>query len=164
MKFGYVPFVVLGPMFMALERGYFAEQGIDLEMVVFDSGAQMVAPAAAGQLDAITGILGFLFAIPLRPWLIAALAALHVPFPDVRGGTVSLGVRNGRLTVRDDGPGISADALPHLFDRFYRARAARDDGGSGLGLAIVKEIVVQHGGRVWAEPGGGATFIVELPG
>jgi NitT/TauT family transport system substrate-binding protein len=58
MKFGYVPFVVLGPMFVALERGYFAEQGIDLEMVVFDSGAQMVAPAAAGQLDAITGILG----------------------------------------------------------------------------------------------------------
>ena len=58
MKFGYVPFVVLGPMFVALERGYFAEQGIDLEMVVFDSGAQMVAPGAAGQLDAITGILG----------------------------------------------------------------------------------------------------------
>jgi len=80
------------------------------------------------------------------------------------GGTVSLSVSGGRLTVRDDGPGIAADALPHLFDRFYRARAARDDGGSGLGLAIVKEIVTQHGGRVWAErgPAGGATFEVEL--
>jgi two-component system sensor histidine kinase MprB len=78
------------------------------------------------------------------------------------GGTVSLRVAQGRLTVRDDGPGIAADALPHLFDRFYRARAARDDGGSGLGLAIVKEIVEQHGGRVWAEPGGGATFVVAM--
>jgi len=78
------------------------------------------------------------------------------------GGTVSLEVTETRLTVRDDGPGIAPDALPHLFDRFYRARAARDDGGSGLGLAIVKEIVEQHGGRVWAEPGRGATFIVEL--
>jgi signal transduction histidine kinase len=82
------------------------------------------------------------------------------------GGTVSLEVTDGRLTVRDDGPGIAPDSLSYLFDRFYRARAARDDGGSGLGLAIVKEIVAQHRGRVWAEsePGHGATFVVELPG
>jgi len=58
------------------------------------------------------------------------------------GGTVSLAIDsapNGahRMTVRDDGPGVTPEALPHLFDRFYRARAARDDGGSGLGLAIV---------------------------
>ena len=80
------------------------------------------------------------------------------------GGTVTLGVSGGILTVRDDGPGIAPDALPHLFDRFYRARAARDDGGSGLGLAIVKEIVEQHGGRVRAETGprGGAQFLVEM--
>jgi len=82
------------------------------------------------------------------------------------GGTVSLAIDSldsaYRLTVRDDGPGVAPEALPHLFDRFYRARAARDDGGSGLGLAIVKEIVEQHGGRVWAEPGRGAKFVVEL--
>jgi two-component system sensor histidine kinase BaeS len=83
------------------------------------------------------------------------------------GGTVTLGIVSGathRLTVRDDGPGIATDALPHLFDRFYRARAARDDGGSGLGLAIVKEIVEQHGGSVRAEPASprGAAFVIEM--
>jgi signal transduction histidine kinase len=81
------------------------------------------------------------------------------------GGTITLSIAPGhRLTVRDDGPGIPPDALPHLFDRFYRARPARDDGGAGLGLAIVKEIVDQHGGRLWAEPARprGAAFLVEL--
>jgi signal transduction histidine kinase len=70
-----------------------------------------------------------------------------------------------RLAVRDDGPGIRAEDLPHLFERFYRARTARDDGGTGLGLAIVREIVLRHGGEVRAEAAEprGAAFIVELP-
>lgn len=69
--------------------------------------------------------------------------------------------------VRDTGPGIPPDELPHIFDRFYRAdRArARETGGSGLGLAIVQRLVELHGGRIWvtSAPGRGATFHVALP-
>jgi two-component system sensor histidine kinase MprB len=64
------------------------------------------------------------------------------------GGTVEVRLANGTLTVRDDGPGIPEADLPHVFDRFYRAAAARALPGSGLGLAIVKQTVDDHGGTV----------------
>jgi heavy metal sensor kinase len=71
------------------------------------------------------------------------------------------------VTVRDHGRGIAADALPHVFERFYRVDQNRDDreGGSGLGLAIAREIVIAHGGRIWAvsEPGKWTAFSVALP-
>ncbi|MDP0501568.1 MAG: ATP-binding protein [Verrucomicrobiota bacterium JB022] len=71
------------------------------------------------------------------------------------------------LTVRDDGPGIPADDLPHIFDRFYRADKARTgtSGHTGLGLAIAKTIVDKHQGQIVAtsEEGQGATFTVRLP-
>ena len=57
------------------------------------------------------------------------------------------------MTVRDHGPGIAEDDLPHVFDRFYRAPAARGLPGSGLGLAIVKHVADAHGGSVVAEAG-----------
>jgi len=87
------------------------------------------------------------------------------------GGTVRVAVwrdpHEAGITVRDTGPGIGADALPHLFDRFYRADAARSRsaGGSGLGLAIAKEIVTAHGGRLWAssELGQGSSFSLAMP-
>lgn len=87
------------------------------------------------------------------------------------GGQIVLSVqRNGRdavLTVSDDGPGIKAEYLPQIFDRFYRVDKARsrDSGGTGLGLSIVRQIVTLHGGiiRVESEEGKGARFIVELP-
>lgn len=70
------------------------------------------------------------------------------------------------LTVSDTGPGIKAEDLERIFERFYRTdRArARETGGSGLGLTIVKGLVEAMGGRVWAEsqPGQGATFIIAL--
>ncbi|MEU7872202.1 HAMP domain-containing sensor histidine kinase [Dactylosporangium sp. NPDC049140] len=74
-----------------------------------------------------------------------------------------------RIQVTDTGDGIAAEHLPHLFERFYRADAARNrgHGGSGIGLAIVRAIVVDHGGRVAAAsdgPGRGATFTITLPG
>ena len=72
-----------------------------------------------------------------------------------------------RLEIRDTGSGISADALPRVFDRFYRADPARsrNSGGAGLGLAIVKQIVVLHGGdvQIASEPGRGTTVSVVLP-
>jgi len=74
------------------------------------------------------------------------------------GGGVEVEVRNGAVTVRDHGPGIAAEDLPRIFDRFYRATAARGMPGSGLGLAIAKQVVELHGGSVSAAnaDGGGA--------
>jgi signal transduction histidine kinase len=71
------------------------------------------------------------------------------------------------LSVEDTGPGIPPAHLPHVFDRFYRVDAARDQGsgGSGLGLSIVRAIVERHGGRVSVSspPGLGARFTLTLP-
>jgi two-component system sensor histidine kinase MprB len=78
---------------------------------------------------------------------------------------IELTVRPGRLEVRDHGPGIAADDLPLVFDRFHRALDARSLPGSGLGLAIVRQIVEDGGGTVAAanHPGGGAVFTIRLP-
>src|SRR5215469_2103378 len=71
------------------------------------------------------------------------------------------------LCVQDDGPGIPAESLERVFERFYRVDKARsrEQGGTGLGLSIVKHIVQSHGGKVWAksELGKGATFYFTLP-
>jgi two-component system sensor histidine kinase MprB len=81
------------------------------------------------------------------------------------GSPVEIAVAGGRLEVRDRGPGIPEADRPYVFDRFYRATAARTEPGSGLGLAIVKQIVARHHGTVWAEarPGGGTAVGFELP-
>jgi len=80
-------------------------------------------------------------------------------------GVVQVDCHDGIVTIRDHGPGIPADDLPHVFDRFYRAAAARGLPGSGLGLAIVREVVESDGGTVTAanQPGGGAAFEIRLP-
>jgi signal transduction histidine kinase len=71
------------------------------------------------------------------------------------------------LAVQDNGAGIPAEHLPHIFERFYRADRARSEGGAGLGLAIARAIVEAHGGQVSAEsagvPGHGSTFTIRLP-
>lgn len=85
------------------------------------------------------------------------------------GGSVrvSMTVEPGAVRVRvdDEGPGIPEADLPHVFERFYRADAARPLPGSGLGLAIVEQVLTQHGGRASASPadGGGARFDLVLP-
>jgi two-component system sensor histidine kinase MprB len=76
------------------------------------------------------------------------------------GGTVEIRLADGRLTVRDHGPGIAEADLPHVFDRFYRAAAARALPGSGLGLAIVKQTVDDHEGSVTVtNADGGGTLL-----
>ena len=88
------------------------------------------------------------------------------------GGHVTLAAERApaevTLTVSDDGPGISPDFLPHVFERFRQAESteARTHGGLGLGLAIVRQLVELHGGTVEAQSDGlgrGATFTVRLP-
>jgi signal transduction histidine kinase len=77
------------------------------------------------------------------------------------------GDREATVVVRDNGSGIDSKALPHIFDRFYRAEPSRnkETGGSGLGLAIVKQMVEGQGGRVWAESraGEGTSIYLTLP-
>lgn len=95
-------------------------------------------------------------------------ALRHTP----AGGQVRLIAARDRsgviFTIADDGEGIAAEHLPHVFERFYRADSARDRerGGSGIGLAIVKALTEAHGGHVSAAsrgPGQGTTFIVTVP-
>jgi two-component system sensor histidine kinase MprB len=67
------------------------------------------------------------------------------------GAPIEITVRDGEVVVRDHGPGIADEDLPHVFDRFYRASSARGLPGSGLGLAIVRQVAEAHGGTVSAE-------------
>ncbi|MFB7505829.1 sensor histidine kinase, partial [Streptomyces broussonetiae] len=86
-------------------------------------------------------------------------------------GTVTLSARRDGtdvvLTVTDTGTGITAEDLPHVFERFWRAEKSRSrrTGGSGLGLPIVRHLVVAHGGTAEAtsERGAGAVFTLRLP-
>ncbi len=81
-------------------------------------------------------------------------------------GTVRVRLDSGELTVRDEGPGIPADELPHVFDRFWRSPAARALPGSGLGLSIVAQTVQRSGGSVALRPAdpAGTEAALRLPG
>ena len=74
-------------------------------------------------------------------------------------------VGDGTCRVRDHGPGVAASDIPHVFDRFYRAAAARTLPGSGLGLAIVRQVAEGHAGTATAERAedGGSIFTIRLP-
>jgi len=87
-------------------------------------------------------------------------AAQHSDRVEVRVG------RDGTVSVRDHGPGIPEEDVPHIFDRFYRGATARGRPGSGLGLAIVRQVAESHGGSVQVESpeDGGARFVLSLPG
>ncbi|MFC9846065.1 ATP-binding protein [Streptomyces sp. NPDC060223] len=82
------------------------------------------------------------------------------------GEAIDVILRDGELTVRDHGPGIPSEELPHVFDRFWRSPSARALPGSGLGLSIVARTVQQSGGEVSLTPaaGGGTVATVRLPG
>jgi two-component system sensor histidine kinase BaeS len=152
---------------LPLERGPVALDGLvgaALDDVAIRAESDGIALRAApsplvvtADRDRLRQVLGALLDNALR----------HTP----PGGTVTVEVTAGagvvRVGVRDTGPGVAPDDLPHLFDRFYQADPARDraTGTSGLGLAVVRALVLAHGGRVGAEnaEGGGARFWFELP-
>ncbi|MGD2059168.1 MAG: ATP-binding protein [Anaerolineales bacterium] len=136
----------------ASHRPLAAEKSIGMELDIEDDLPQIeVDPDRIGQ------VLDNLLNNALR----------HTP----EGGTIRIFAHEAgdglELGVVDSGPGIAPEALPHVFERFYRADSARgrDQGGTGLGLAIARSIVESHGGRIRAEsvPEQGATFIVWLP-
>ncbi|HET9137876.1 sensor histidine kinase [Actinophytocola sp.] len=138
---------------VAAARQRYAEKGVVLaESVAAD------LPDVHADDERLDQVLGNLLDNALR----------HTP----PGGTVTLTAERDpagvRISVIDNGEGIAAEHLPHIFERFYRADAARDRtrGGSGIGLAIVRAIVAEHNGRVTATSDGsgrGATFTVTLP-
>ncbi|WP_435746458.1 HAMP domain-containing sensor histidine kinase [Nocardioides sp. SYSU DS0663] len=81
------------------------------------------------------------------------------------GGTVTVRLVDGVLTVDDEGPGIAEADRPHVFDRFWRSEESRGMPGSGLGLSIVRQVADRHAGRleVADSPAGGARLVLALP-
>ena len=130
--------IVLGAVSSARRRGEIRYE-TDLEPTVVQGRADRIARAVSNLVD------------NARKW-------------SPHGGTVELSLRDGVLTVRDHGPGFDPDEMPRVFDRFYRAPAARAMPGSGLGLAIVRQAAEAGGG--WARaanaPGGGAEMTVSF--
>ncbi len=96
-----------------------------------------------------------------------ANARVHTPEGSPVDVRVGVDGYDAVLEVADHGPGLTAEAAAHVFERFYRVDTARTRrlGGAGLGLAIVAAVVSAHGGRVSTRsaPGQGATFVVHLP-
>ncbi|MFE6050764.1 ATP-binding protein [Kitasatospora sp. NPDC056446] len=121
---------------------------------------------------------GLVFATDTEPWYVHGDAAgleravINLLDNAVKysppGGTIAVRLRQGVLTVRDHGPGIPADELPYVFDRFWRSPSSRQLPGSGLGLSIVAQSVRDAGGEVTLGPaadgGPGALATVRLPG
>jgi len=85
------------------------------------------------------------------------------------GGLVRIAARvddgKVRVAIQDTGPGISAENLVRIFEKYQQASPENQFNGTGLGLAIAKHIITAHGGTIWAEsqPGSGSTFIFVLP-
>ncbi|MFO7539213.1 MAG: ATP-binding protein [Chloroflexota bacterium] len=133
------------------------QQAAEQEQIVLTVEAAPDLPPVWADGDRLAQVWDNLIANSLR----------HTP----AGGQIRLravtGDREVIFQVADTGPGIDPTALPHIFERFYRADGARRraDGGSGLGLAIARSIVLAHNGRIWADSkaGEGTTISVTLP-
>ncbi len=99
--------------------------------------------------------------------VISNLLSNAIKFSDGGNITVKSTTRDGAVLVqvKDQGIGITEEAMPHLFERFFRAKDNMARGGTGLGLYISKQIVEAHGGHIWAESedGKGSIFSFTLP-
>lgn len=148
-----------------------ARQPVDVGALLQDIGSDLriVQP----ERPVVVDVVGDVIVAADRDLLLQAVtgvtsnATRHTP----SDATIRLSARttaNGvRIEVADTGPGISAEHLPHLFDRFYRVDSGRSSGtgGTGLGLALVASIVRAHGGQVQVSstPGRGSTFVLTFP-
>jgi signal transduction histidine kinase len=164
-----------------LEFGEFLEQLVsDLRLVAEKKGLFMefLSGASSTTINATHGSAGeralrplyFVYADPDRlREVITNLFDNAVKY--TAEGKVSVGLTgNDRVVqcyIRDTGPGIPADDLPHLFQKFYRVdnSATRTVGGTGLGLFICRKIVELYNGRIWVESklGEGSSFYINLP-
>lgn len=148
-------------------------QVLDLDEVIADALDAVRVAAGARRITLVSGgfmgasVYGdrYLLVTALRNLLDNAVRHSH------EAGRVAVGVsvddQQVRIAVVDQGDGIPAELQGRLFERFFRADAARSraTGGTGLGLSIVKHVVADHGGRVdlWSEQNKGSTFTVVLP-
>lgn len=163
----------------------------DLLVLSRPAQATGTAPAAVlGLHDVVSRALdrarlrgpSLVFNVELQPWYVRAdpntmeravvnLLDNAVKFSPA-DGSVDVSLTSGVLTIRDHGPGIAPEDLPHVFDRFWRSPSARQLPGSGLGLAIVAQVIRDAGGtaslaHATSEPDGttgGAVATVRLPG
>lgn len=119
---------------------------------------------------------GITFDVATEPWwVLGEPTALERAITNLLDNAAKWSPPEGRVTVRlaagevvvdDEGPGIAAEDLPHVFERFYRSEESRAMPGSGLGLAIVHQVAGRHAGTVTADtsPYGGARLTLRLPG
>jgi len=138
-----------------------AVEDVRLDLLVSDAvdRAHLHAPKVEFETDLSES---FVRGVPERIFRAVANVLDNAAKYSPPGGKVEVRAADGEVTVRDHGPGIAAEDLPHVFDRFYRSPAARSTPGSGLGLAIVRQVVESHGGTVSAGPANGGGTIVTL--
>jgi two-component system, OmpR family, sensor kinase len=129
---------------------------VDLTALVADCAerARITDPSRRWQVDVADGLEVTGDEEQLRRAVDNLCANVLVHTPDHTVGTIAATASDGqvRIKVSDDGPGVAADRLPHIFDRFYRAGTGASRPGSGLGLAIVTEVAAAHGGTAEAAP------------
>jgi two-component system, OmpR family, sensor histidine kinase BaeS len=153
------------PAYLQLQRS-----AVDLGTVALEATRALQASAAAAEVRLVVdageaGVQGDRQRLVQVATNLVSNAIKFTP----AGGEVRIrtAVHDGQaeLSVVDSGPGIGADELPRVFERFWRGRAAQGIGGTGVGLAVVQRLVTAHGGVVRAESpaGGGARFTVRLP-
>jgi len=149
-----------------------AVEPLNLRAIVNDVAASLRQRAAEKGLTLDTKYDGDAYVLGepgLLRQLVLNLTENAIKFTSAGGVTISTGAENShaRIDVADTGPGIPADSLPHIFERFYRADPAhsRSVEGTGLGLAVVRSIVRAHGGdiAVASTIGSGTTISVTLP-
>ncbi len=138
-----------------------AVEDVRLDLLVGDAveRARLHAPSLVFETDLAESLIR---GVPDRLFRAIANVLDNAAKWSPAGGTVEVRVNGGEVAIRDHGPGIAPDDLPHVFDRFYRSSAARGTPGSGLGLAIVRQVVEAHGGTVTAGPADGGGTVVRL--
>jgi signal transduction histidine kinase len=144
-------------------------QPVELGDVAAEAATAMAVPAAdRGVRVEVDPVPVMVVGDPLRLRQLVTILLDNAVRHSPTGATVGVRVRregkDATLVVEDQGPGIRAEDLPHVFDRFWRASGA-PGGGTGLGLAIAATIVTRLGGRIGVanRPAGGAAFTVVLP-
>jgi PAS domain S-box-containing protein len=147
----------------------FAISKKNLEMEVMAGGSNFI-DASRGSSNQVVRPLYYVYADPERlREVVTDLSDNAVKYTD--SGKISIGLTGDdnfvQLFIRDTGPGIPAEDIPHLFQKFYRVdnTATRTVGGTGLGLFICRKIVELYNGRIWIEStvGQGSTFYINLP-